>query len=331
VKDYSGLAGYSAVFLCDVPRVGAPLADALEKYVKEGGRVVWVLGSSVDAAAYNEVLLAGGRNLLPGPLGQPVVSAAGSVVDWVDLQSPLFANLFDNQEPFRGVVVTGHWKAAGGRALGKLADGSVILAESAAAGGGSGEIFTVLTSPSAAWSNLGATVLLVPLASRMALGDSGQFKLETSYDPGANLLIRVRGADRGMAGVSLDVTTPPPAKAVINTRAVMSGDVPRWYFEKTLAEGTYRWRASDGKHSGMFVVNPPGEEVDLLPKDVDSLAREVGTNRSAIVAGNSQELLAMLQKRSEGTSLTPGVIAMVMMLAVVEGLVANRGKGGAAK
>jgi hypothetical protein len=160
----------------------------------------------------------------------------------------------------------------------------------------------------------------------MALGDSGQFKLETSYDPGANLLIRVRGADRGMAKVALDVTTP--TKAVINTRAVMSGDVPRWYFEKTLAEGTYRWRASDGKHTGMFGVNPPGEEVDLLPADADSLAREVGTNRSAIVAASAGELLGMLQKRSEGTSLTPGVIAMVMMLAVVEGVVANRGKGG---
>jgi hypothetical protein len=322
VKDYGSLAGYSAVFMCDVPRVPAGLADGLARYVKESGRIVWVLGPSVDGAAYNRELL-GGRNLLPGALGQPVIAPAGSVIDWVDLQSPLFANLFDNQEPFRGVVVTGRWGLAGGggRALAKLADGSVVLMQHAEGGG----IYTLLTSPGAGWSNLGATVLLVPLASRMALGDSGNMRLETSYEPGANLLIKVKGADRAMAAVALDVTTP--AKAVHHTAAVMSGDVPRWYFEKTLAEGVYRWRSADGKHAGMFAVNPPGEEVELQAADVEQLGREVRTNRGAIVARSAPELLAMLEKRSEGTSLTPGVIGMVMMLAVAEGLVANRRKG----
>ena len=39
------------------------------------------------------------------------------------------------------------------------------------------------------------------------------------------------------------------------------------------------------------------------------------------MAESAGELLRMLEKRSEGTTLAPGVLAMVMMLAVVEGLV----------
>jgi len=75
-------------------------------------------------------------------------------------------------------------------------------------------------------------------------------------------------------------------------------------------------------------VNPPGEEVELLPCDVAALAREVGTNRPVIIAGSAVELLGELEKQSEGTTLAPGVLAMVLMLAVIEALMANRHRPG---
>ena len=348
----TALNGYAAVFMCDVPRVGAPLADALNRYVRGGGRVVWVLGPSVDAAAYNDVLLGNGRELLPAPLGNPLVTATASPVEWVDMHSGVFMNLFDNQEPFRSVLVTGRWSFAGdareaagaaGKVLAKLPDGVPLIAEHRVRGAlNGGRIYTLLTTPAAAWSNLGATVVLVPVASRMALGDFGEGGAENpgSVEAGHGVVLSLPGLQNGTGpaaagGVSLDVTTPD--HAVINARAMAStgaadtpaGGTAAWQFEQTFGEGVYRWKTSDNVHEGMFVVNPPGEEAELLEADVGALAKEsspgmTAAGRPTIVAGGTSDLLAQLERHGEGTSLAPGFLAMVLMLAVIEAMMANR-------
>ena len=119
----------------------------------------------------------------------------------------------------------------------------------------------------------------------------------------------------------LDVTTP--GDAVINVRAQFNGPTPHWQFDRTFAEGIYRWRSADGRQGGMFAVNPPGDEADLLPADVEALARESspGTatdGKPTIIAATAADLAAQMEHRSEGTSLVPGFLAMVLILALVE-------------
>jgi Mg-chelatase subunit ChlD len=341
VREAGSLGQYGAVFLCDVPQVPAALAEGLGRYVRGGGRVVWMLGPSVDGKQYNEV--AGRQGLLPGNLAAPAVSAKASPLEWVELRSGPFANLFDSQAPFRSLLVTGRWTmetggAGGGGAsvaLAKLADGTAILTEHAAGGGeGSGKVYTLMTTPGAAWSNLGATVLLVPLASRMALGDAQQARGESSFETGDVAPIRIPGAFDAAAVARTTVDVTMPGGGVLNVKGQLLTETPRWPFDRTLDAGVYPWRSSDGKASGMIVVNPPGEEADLLRADVEGLARE-STPRGAkaegkgtIVAGSAAEVLAKMARRSEGTSLVPGFLAMVLMLAVVEALMANRYRGG---
>ena len=96
----------------------------------------------------------------------------------------------------------------------------------------------------------------------------------------------------------------------------------------------YTWKSSEGKYSGEFVVNPPGEEADLEAADVGELAREsspgveVKGGKGTIVAYGVAELLGQLAHRAEGTSLMPGFLSLVLMLAVVEAMLANRHKAG---
>ena len=140
VQSAAALQGYAAVFLCDVPRISPALADALVAYNRGpgttgGGRIVWVLGPSVNQAAYNDVLLGSQRQLLPAPLGPPVTTSTALPVDWVDLRSGIFMNLFDSQDPFRTALITGHWtlngeaQGVGGRALAKLAGNSSLVVQ----------------------------------------------------------------------------------------------------------------------------------------------------------------------------------------------------------
>ena len=323
----SDLQDYAAVFMCDVPTVSAEQADALAAYVRgtgSGGRIVWILGPNVDAAVYNQVLTT--RGLLPSPLGAPVMALRALALDWVDMRAGLFGDLFDSQDPFRALLVTGHWTLAAadvngtrGTILGKLSDDSPLLVQRS---NGSGRIYTLLTSPAAAWSNLGGTVLLVPMASRMTLGDFQELG-PAQYQEGDLVTISIAIAPG--APPSLDVTTPDGS--VINVKP--TGAEARWFFDRTFTVGTYRWRTPDGRQAGQFVINPPGEEADLNGTDVPALAREsnpplTDPGSATIVATDVPSLLAQLERRSEGTSLTPGFLALVLMLAVVEAMMANR-------
>ncbi len=333
------LQEYSAVFLCDVPQVSESLAAALTAYARgnpgrRGGRIVWMLGPNVNAQAYNAVLLGAGRNLLPAPLAQPVITPKAMPLNWVDMHAGIFSDLFESQDPFRTLLVTGRWSfispADGadirGSVIGKLSDDSPLMMQHDLSGSpGSGRIFTLLTSPASAWSNLGGTVLFVPLVSRMALGD---FRESTpgSYQEGETVTFSLPETVAA-ARPAVDVTMPDGA--VLNIKP--TGSRPRWQFDRTFADGTYRWKTTDGKAEGAFVVNPPGDEADLSPGDIEALARESNSGsqaaeRPAIVAYSVPELLGQMEHRSEGTSLEPGFIAMVLMLAVVEAMMANRVK-----
>ena len=159
-------------------------------------------------------------------------------IGW-DLQSPLFANLFEqSQEPFRerggdgaaGASPAAFWRVA--EQLGKLADGNIIMR-----GTFQGRAAMGRFTPCAA--DLPLRGVVKPRTATVLDGadglagwpwsDSGKFTLRRRATiPGRICSIPVAGPDHGMEGVTLDVTTP--TKAVINARAVMSGDVPRLVF-----------------------------------------------------------------------------------------------------
>ncbi len=62
------LRGYRAIYLINVPEISDNTADALYKYVNDGGGLFWLLGSDVNRDIYNRSL-ASGRRLLPSRLG----------------------------------------------------------------------------------------------------------------------------------------------------------------------------------------------------------------------------------------------------------------------
>jgi len=64
------LRTYRAVYLIDLPEISENSAEALARYVSEGGGLYWFLGSEIDREGYNRA--AGTRRLLPGLLGQPI-------------------------------------------------------------------------------------------------------------------------------------------------------------------------------------------------------------------------------------------------------------------
>jgi Beta-galactosidase trimerisation domain len=60
------LDNYAAVVLADVGQIAPTQAEQLERYVRQGGTLLWFMGEQVNAGSYNDVLLP--RKLIPGPL-----------------------------------------------------------------------------------------------------------------------------------------------------------------------------------------------------------------------------------------------------------------------
>jgi len=63
------LGDYDAVFVCNVGTPSEEAAAALERYVRDGGAVVFTVGAQVDAGAYNDALWRDGLGPLPCKLG----------------------------------------------------------------------------------------------------------------------------------------------------------------------------------------------------------------------------------------------------------------------
>ncbi len=316
------LSRYGAVFVCDVPRINVAMAQKLQRFVVGGGRLCWMLGPAVDPQVYNSVA-AGSLQLLPGEISGPISSRAGEAVSWVDMKSSLFAGLFQTQQPFERIVAVGRWSLPDnapviGTALARLHDNALLLVRHSL---GHGHVYTFLTSPGGGWTNMAATNAFLPVMVRIALGNAVSSAGPASYTPGQSIKIPLPVDDPGL---SVNITAPG-ARNPVNVRASRDA-VGRWVWRFSGAQdaGIYTWRSFNGKYTGALAVNVPSAEADLHPTSAHILAKEAPKGEVVFVAATADQLLHELAKTSQGSSLMPGVLALVMILAIVEALLANR-------
>jgi Aerotolerance regulator N-terminal len=88
------LRGYSAIYLCDVPRLENRILENLKQYVQAGGGVAFFLGDNVDRGYYNKQLYEEGRGLFPAQLELPTSLPAqedSSTPDFTVSDHPVFS------------------------------------------------------------------------------------------------------------------------------------------------------------------------------------------------------------------------------------------------
>lgn len=112
---------YRAVYLLDAPRLDEAAVAKLETYVRDGGGLAIFLGDDVLPTHYNQRLYAGGKGLLPMPLGEMELLTLGNADD--DERLPDFEvvdhpvlSLFASGDPAfrRGVVISTFYTAKPG-------------------------------------------------------------------------------------------------------------------------------------------------------------------------------------------------------------------------
>lgn len=97
--DQTNLNGFHAVVLANVFRLSDPGVEALERYVRQGGGVVFFLGDQIDPVLYNSTLYREGDGLLPAELGERVRAAAVRSLSVVDRLHPVLRGLSREGDP----------------------------------------------------------------------------------------------------------------------------------------------------------------------------------------------------------------------------------------
>lgn len=98
------LDGYRCVMLMNVAELPADSIDILEKYVADGGGLVWYLGPQVRPAHYSSALYRGGQGLFPVPLAPSRAELLADVTnpgaDLLPVDHPVFRVLAGEDNPF---------------------------------------------------------------------------------------------------------------------------------------------------------------------------------------------------------------------------------------
>ncbi len=290
------LRDYDAVWLVDVRRVQSETARRLKSFLHDGGGVVFVLGSRVDAEHYNTHLAAGETRLLPVRIGSTITEPQYRL-NPLKYEHPLLAEFRGREQggllntPVYRYLRLDASKAPAARTVLEFlnAEKDPFLVEEAIDGGRSLVLATGLES---SWTTLGLSPGFVPLVQEMltyAVGGRGGAATHLVGEP-------LRGAFRRTtpsASVTIDVphgdtTTASPSPSTGDdattapTTVASTGDSA----EVTADGETYRWNYADVMLSGFYTAHVSGP-----PQTTERFAVNVDTHESDLVKLPSARLL----------------------------------------
>ena len=316
------LSRYFCVVLMGMKRVPPDVVTALEPYVRDGGRVVFFLGSAVNVWEYNQAFWKEGKGLLPASPAQIESVEAGAALTFKPSTEPHpLWSAFADGRAFEGFGVTSFMRlapaAAGSSvlALGFFSNSKPALLENAF-GRGRALAFCMSAAPpeSAVPASPAYPILIQEMLRYLAGAPDRAVNLETGGVFEQDV----------MGGVDHLIVRKPDNSKVRLTPAPKAGsDLFHVVFDQTDRVGKYEVDAPEGAiHRSRFVVNLKAAEGDLDRLEENDLRQMAGSRWSWIRPGETME--SRIQSRYAASELTSGLIWMLAALLTTETLLAAR-------
>ncbi|MBN2296295.1 MAG: BatA domain-containing protein [Pirellulales bacterium] len=320
------LAGYDCVFLCNVAQFTTSEAEALKRYVEEGGGLVFFLGDRVLADRYNRRLAENVKNptrILPARLAG-IVDKKTAGLNPLEYRHPIV-------DKFRGREQTGllttpiskyfklqvREKSNANVVLATESGNPLVVEETI----GQGRVVLVATSADTSWGSMPMWPSFVPLVHEiLAYAVGGQIAernrlvgdmLEGQVLLGPPSRGAATGVKNGKAAGSMVIKTPDNRQVKLPV-GYRNGSVV-WTFEETNTSGIYTvspaldtGESSDDGGSRDYAVN-----IDTVESDLTKLTEE--QLRNDVLAGVPIEIETTW---SHGETETLGPIARRGRLAV---------------
>jgi len=327
------LSRFDAVWLLDVPRLAEAALAALDRFVRDGGGVVFFCGPRTQAGVVNPTWYRGGEGPFPVPLAGPVellpAAAETPAPDLVVEDHPVVAVLAGQRNPLLDAVrVQRFWAierdhdlaAAGGRRLLSVRTGQPLAVERRL---GAGTAVAVLTSAAPTWNNWARgnpswVVVALELESYLARGRRRADTVTVGGDVSVRLAVGTDAPD-------VEFVVPPEGTVV---RRTARPDGPRGAVARlpaTEAAGIYeaRWRRLDGTAAGRRIaVNVSPDEGRLERAGRERLAEALAGIPFRYDRG---EAIAAPDATAAAPSLAGPLLVAVVALLVAEQLAAYAG------
>ena len=325
------LEHFQVIFLANLYRLTEDRIEAVGRWVRAGGGLVFFLGDQVDEALYNEKLYAGGTGLFPLELS--ALRGNEAAREWVhfsqgSVNHPVLRVFEGAQNPFlRRVKFFRWWEGALSKEA--LASGTAHVVATYDDPGaspaivekkiGDGRVLAVTTTADAEWTSWPAdpsylvTILeMARYVTRATAGDAAVgvgLPIRTSLDPA-----------RFTSEVAVE---PPGADEPTEVLATTTDDGKQMLLrvDDTSRRGMYRLtlkRHDESTETLHYAVNVDPAEGKLRPADREELSRLLGETEVAVV--NAADFLARDVSGAKLEIWRALLVALVLALCVEQAL-----------
>lgn len=308
--DPGAVGAHSLVILNDAGLAPGPLAEAVERFVESGGRLVIAAGPHTRPESFNRAF---GR-VAPATLNEAVQLQRGESVAMTAVKSshPVF-EVFNEGGRLPAARVYGYLRGearAGASVLASFEDGSPALVES---GAGGGRVLMYTSTLGMAWSDLPLSPVYLPLVQQM-VRYLGEREVSAWHRLGQAFAV-----SKGAEGTPPAVDTPAGAR-LKNANVSKDGETLLTGREP----GFYRLRYAAGPD--FAAVNVDGREGDFARLNQEEfLAAFTGGDPSARDVADASERESGEEVEARQRAWWPLLLAALLLLAA-ESVLARRTK-----
>ncbi|HUQ70279.1 MAG TPA: BatA domain-containing protein [Planctomycetaceae bacterium] len=342
---------FRVIYLLNVAELPADAVDALDRFVRSGGGLMWFLGDVVRPAHYNDALYHDGDGIFPVRLGlAPEPLPADPTAVEVDLQPtdhPVFAVMLGQDNPFLASVhvrqsmpVADDWVRDDQRrgdsvhTIATLRNRMPFLVERTL---GQGRVMACLTTADPVWNdwarNPSFVVFQLDLLKHIARRDRGLPQrivgepIQLSLDPAvySETVEIISPAAEGGRTTRLQAAPELPAGESEGTAAKTGTLALTATYRDTDEPGVYRvqvFNQAQQPESRMFAYNVPVAESDLALATTANLRKRIGDSGSVSIQEPGQ--FTWLQGQEAGSEIRQWLLWGLLALLLGEQVLAYR-------
>ncbi|TAN37100.1 MAG: VWA domain-containing protein [Verrucomicrobia bacterium] len=310
------LDDYSAIFLCNaVPLPGQALLT-LERYVRDGGLLIFCPGDRGQPADYANIISLPAK---PVRIENLDIKAQRKTLRLTKPRDPIFDSLRLAPGAVPALAIQRVLRCD---PVDKKTE--VLLAADAdmpflySRNFGRGRVLLLTVAADRAWSTLPLSPLFLPLVHQMVLAGAGQGEppLATWLSRDIDLAPFLNEAPLGASLVGPDHNTIP-------LRRFINNGVTTLHAENVTEPGIYRLAQSGAETTPLLAINVPRGESDLTMLKPSEIRAKLGLPQLVIAQGKD-ELARMVEEHRVGKPLAEQLLWAALVVGLLEWLVANR-------
>ncbi len=315
------LDGTDVVIFADVPELDGDQLSKVDRFVRQGGGLLILLGSAINQHFYNDHLL---ERICPvtirQALGSPIQRGSYLTIEDVDYDHPVF-QIFrrTEKEEFPSPRFYMAYDVAPGEGvtiLASFSNGSPALLESKT---GRGRVLFLATAVDPDWTDMPVRGTFIPLVHR-----SVHYLATAQPAAEEELLVGTRLRwDLAEVPGDREITCITPGGQRVMLRPSGQRGYSAATFEATNEPGIYQFSLGDELRKA-FAVNVDLRESDLEPIGADQARELLGKEQVFTVSPGADLETAILQSRY-GRELWKAVLWGVLALMVVEMVLGRSG------